>query len=429
MKRIIYLLLAILPVCIQSCVKDEEDLFGKSAAERVSEKLQEYNELLEGSVQGWKMEYFPETDQSLGGFTFFCTFKDGEVTMSGDFAFTVGGVQTVPAGTEVKSLYKLIADQGPVLTFDSYNSLFHFFSEPKGMTDTDGYAGDYEFVFMKQEGNRLIMKGKKYGNTMIMTRIDNSSKEELKKILDMQKSLLKLPFRKIDIAGKQYDLDLDLNGRQFVISENGNTVETLGFLFTDQGIRFYEPTLINGENLYEFTLHPQTKAFTAINAKASILRTPWIEILTHPTTIYIFDFNVEKNIASMNAEFYDLIKTAYETDKSKERELFLILYIGKNHLENASGETCIAFGSVAGSTFYYPSYGCQFIASGDNNDLLNINIDYSKNNMMGYYSFFKPIADYIGQHSPYRLEDVDTNSTNSVKCISVNDPTVWFELQ
>lgn len=429
MKRLIYILLAILPVYLQSCVKGEDDIFSKSSSERMKEKLQEYSKILEDAEHGWRMEYYPETDQSLGGFNFFCTFKNGEVTMSGDFAFKIGGVVTDPAGKEVKSTYKLIADQGPVLSFNSYNSLLHFFSEPKGITDTDGYAGDYEFVFMRQEGNRLIMKGKKYGNAIVMTRIETSINEELKKILDMQQKLVKIPFEKIDIGGKQNELQLDFDNRQFTMKTSDEEPPlNLGIIFTDRGIKLYEPVTINGENVYEFVLNSQTKTLDAVDSKAKILRTPWIKILTNPTTIYIFDFNVEKNTANMNNELFSLIKEAYAQDK-KMGELFLILYIGKNHLNNASGTTCMAFGSNTGTSFDYPSYACQFFASGDNKDLLNINIDYSKNVMMGYYKFFKPIADYIGQHSPYRLEDTDSNSPNSVKCISANDPNVWFELK
>ena len=47
MKKIIYLLLAVLLFCLQSCVKDEKDLFDLPAAERINAKLQEYSKSLE----------------------------------------------------------------------------------------------------------------------------------------------------------------------------------------------------------------------------------------------------------------------------------------------------------------------------------------------------------------------------------------------
>lgn len=426
MKRIIYMLTTIFLFCMQSCVKDEKDLFDQSASERISAKLLEYNKILQEAPNGWKMEYFPETDQSMGGYTYFCTFQDGEVVMMVDMTLTLAGVDLYPAGTPVNSQYKLISDQGPVLSFDTYNPIFHYFSEPIGMIDTDGYAGDYEFVFMKQEGKKLIMKGKKYGNTMIMTQIESSAEEDLNQILETQNLMSKVPYDRIKIAGKEYTLELDFSDRQFIVEESSTEKQKAAFLFTETGIKLYKPVTINGEELYEFKLDKENKTITAINADATILRTPWIRILTNPATQYIFEFSVEKNQATMNDELFELLKEGY---KANTGESFLIMYIGKNHLDNNSGETVIAFGSASGSTFYYPSYGCEFTAVGENNDLLNIKVDMDKSNMISWYAWCKPIAEYIEANSPYRLEDVAADSSNNIKCVSTKDPNVWFELK
>ncbi len=433
MKRIIYLLLALLPLWLQSCVKEEEDLFDQPAAQRISATLKEYHKILQDATNGWKMEYFPETDRSMGGYTYFCTFTEGEVTMMGDFSLTVGGKDEYPAGTEVSSLYRLISDQGPVLSFDSYNPILHFFSEPKSVFDTDGYAGDYEFVFMKAETEKLILKGKKYGNTMVMTRLDIPAKAELDKILQMQRLMSKMPYEKIVIGKETYPLRLDYNTRQLILP-NEDEDEVLppqeAFLFTENGIRLYQPLVVHGQSLSEFIFHPEDKTIREVKADATIQRTPWIEILAQPTTQYMFDFNVEKGHAAMNDELFDLLKQGYEANKNKGGELFLIMYIGKNHLDNASGPYVLAFGSnTSGVSFDYPSYGCAFAATGAGNDQLSITIDKENSNQMWWYTWCEPIADYIAQHSPYRLEDTDADSENNIRCVSVADPGVWFELK
>lgn len=426
MKKIIYLLLAVLLFCLQSCVKDEKDLFDLPAAERINAKLQEYSKILQDAPNGWKMEYFPEIKQSMGGYTYFCTFQNGETVMMGDLSLTLAGVDLYPAGTEITSAYKLISDQGPVLSFDSYNPILHYFSEPKSMIDTDGYAGDYEFVFMRQEGDKLIMKGKKYGNTMILTRMESSPKEELERILETQQLMAGTPYDRVEIAGKEYPLDLDYDNRQFIAEISDTEKQQAPFLFTKSGIKFYKPIVINGETLYEFKLDKEDKTINAVDAKASILRAPWIKILTNPTTQYIFDFNVDKNQAAMNDELFELLKAGY---KANTGELFLIMYIGKNHLDNASGSTVIAFGSNGGTMFYYPSYGCEFTATGENKDLLDIKINKDKSYMISWYSWCTSIADYIEANSPYRLEDTAIDSPNSIRCVSTTNPTVWFELK
>lgn len=63
--------------------KDEKDLFDLPAAERINAKLQEYSKILQDAPNGWKMEYFPEIKQSMGGYTYFCTFQNGETVMMG----------------------------------------------------------------------------------------------------------------------------------------------------------------------------------------------------------------------------------------------------------------------------------------------------------------------------------------------------------
>ena len=261
---------------------------------------------------------------------------------------------------------------------------------------------------------------------MILTRMESSPKEELDGILETQQLMVGTPYDRVEIAGKEYPLDLDYDNRQFIAEISDTEKQQAPFLFTESGIKFYKPIVINGETLYEFKLDKEDKTISAVDAKASILRAPWIKILTNPTTQYIFDFNVDKNQAAMNNELFELVKAGY---KANTGELFLIMYIGKNHLDNASGSTVIAFGSNGGTMFYYPSYGCEFTATGENKDLLDIKVNKDKSYMISWYSWCTPIADYIEANSPYRLEDTAIDSPNSIRCVSTTNPTVWFELK
>ena len=77
------------------------------------------------------------------------------------------------AGERVTSKFTLIADQGPVLSFSTYNVLIHYWSEPKGGLDVDGYAGDFEFVITDARENEVTLKGKKHGTIMHMTKLAN----------------------------------------------------------------------------------------------------------------------------------------------------------------------------------------------------------------------------------------------------------------
>lgn len=75
-------------------------------------------------------------------------------------------------GAEVKpgefssGLYRLTEDNGPVLSFDSYNDLMHFFATP----DSDhprAYDGDFEFqLFCMSPIDVRKLRGKRTGNDM-----------------------------------------------------------------------------------------------------------------------------------------------------------------------------------------------------------------------------------------------------------------------
>lgn len=122
MKKIIYTFF-VFSILLSSCVQDVDDVFDEPSSVRVEKALAEYQTLLKSAEYGWAMEYYPSSTQAYGGYLFTMKFKDGDqVTVSTD-AFE-------EAEKEVTSLYSLKKDIGPTLNFDTYNELFHHFSDP-----------------------------------------------------------------------------------------------------------------------------------------------------------------------------------------------------------------------------------------------------------------------------------------------------------
>ena len=94
-----------------SCLFEQKDIFDKTPAERMEAYLNEYQELLESSVDGWILEYYPDNFQSYGGYVYFLTFNEGEVSAQFQMAADVS--------KPITSLYKMTPDDGPVLSFDT----------------------------------------------------------------------------------------------------------------------------------------------------------------------------------------------------------------------------------------------------------------------------------------------------------------------
>lgn len=142
-----------------SCTNEMDEIFGESAAERLNKAQAKYSKLLTSSKNGWAFEYYP-TASAADGCVLYAVkfFEDGSVDVAGD-PFGTGVV------TSEVSCWDIITDNGPTLSFSTYNELIHQFSDPGN--DGAGYEGDYELAFVYSETENpdsvIMLKGKKRG--------------------------------------------------------------------------------------------------------------------------------------------------------------------------------------------------------------------------------------------------------------------------
>lgn len=171
---------------LASCNHEEADIFDQNAAHRTEEARKMYKEILLDKGGKWQMEYF--TTEEEHGYVYLFTFRnDGTVTISGNNEFisklTNIDSNTPSYGSET-SLWTILSDNGPVLSFNSYNRIFHLFATPEDIPGTErdeqgyGHSGDYEFDLMKYSNDTLYLEGKKNGAEIIMTRIAPETDDE-----------------------------------------------------------------------------------------------------------------------------------------------------------------------------------------------------------------------------------------------------------
>ena len=165
-----------------SCVKEEEDLFDKSAAERLNEMKTIYSSRLEAQPAGWAMQYYPTDEAEVpfgNGYLILCDFNPDQSVKVG-----MRNALTGNAYKEETSVWEIITDNGPVLSFNTYNSLFHIFSSPEDVattTDDDetgtGIGGDYEFVVVDapEDASYMMLKGKKRGTYNLLTPLEEGT--------------------------------------------------------------------------------------------------------------------------------------------------------------------------------------------------------------------------------------------------------------
>ena len=182
-----------------ACVHEEGDIFDQSAAERLNEASDLYSARLGASPNGWAMQYYPTTEGEFPygtGYLILMDFNaDGSVTVAMNNQFTNNRYLTDT------SLWEVITDDGPVLSFNSYNKCMHAFSDPEDIPWTgseddqndeqgEGAGGDYEFIVVDapEDGSYLMLKGKKRGTYNLLTPIEEGVEYEsyLKDVIDFQ---------------------------------------------------------------------------------------------------------------------------------------------------------------------------------------------------------------------------------------------------
>ena len=191
MKKIFYFSLMFAAAYgFTSCKNEEDDIFEATAAERLNAASALYSARLTAQPNGWAMQYYPtydNEDPNGAGYLLLCRFnKDYTVDVSGynwphwesvfnvesrDYEMKVYYNKQYITDT---SYWEVITDNGPVLSFNSYNDALHLFSDPDYYETGTGFGGDYEFVVVDapEDASYMMLKGKKRGTYNLLTPVE-----------------------------------------------------------------------------------------------------------------------------------------------------------------------------------------------------------------------------------------------------------------
>lgn len=166
-----------------ACSNEEDDIFNQSAAERLNASSEKYSERLTAQPNGWAMQLYPTTEDSYPegcGYLVLLDFNPDHMVRA-----SMNNILTNNVYTTDSSYWEVITDDGPVLSFDTYNSVVHAFSDPydlpfTGNRDTPineqgtGMGGDYEFIIVDapDDASYMMLKGKKRGTYNLLTPIE-----------------------------------------------------------------------------------------------------------------------------------------------------------------------------------------------------------------------------------------------------------------
>ena len=248
MKKIFYFSALILTLSLVSCAPSEvDDLFDESPAARMDNAVKSYTELFQSNGGRWLMQYFCSAGEP--GYNYIMTFhNDGTVDISTKNSVVNGG----NFATE-KSLWEVVSDYGPVLSFNTNNSIFHAFSSPS--SDGKGHEGDYEFVIISSEDNQVKLRGKKSAITIVMRRLSSEEAPTDEDYFANRTAVLNATFNNrinnyvlTTASGKRYICNGDggpINSMLWSFYPEGGSLldngEYMNAIFTSTGVFFMEP--------------------------------------------------------------------------------------------------------------------------------------------------------------------------------------------
>ena len=276
MKRALFniMLIAALAFSAQSCLFEQKELFDKAPSLRVNERMEQAKKTLIDSQNGWLFEMYPEGGQSYGGYAFICKFNDDQTV---DVFSELAGDYSKP----VSSYYKMTAEDGPCLIFDTYNELIHFLSTPSSSA-YQAYQGEFEFVISDIKPDLVTVRGAKTGNTMYLRKMTEPAADYIAKLNARDSAILMSGF-KGSAAGKELNAVIDIDKRQVSFTIGEDTKE-VAYAVTPEGIRLYKPFEFAGGDIAALSIPDDAKTVTV--TEGSIVGTVFESVFPQGYRLY-----------------------------------------------------------------------------------------------------------------------------------------------
>ena len=259
-KTLLYVLMVLPTLLLQSCLKDQEDVFDTPSSIRMQEVLDNAKKVLTSSEEGWAFDYYPDRNLSYGGYAYTVKFDNQRVTVGSE----------LDPNTLEASLYKLTNDNGPVLSFDSYNTLMHYFATPSS-AQYEGLDGDFEFIIMEVTDDLITLRGKRTANTMYMRRLTKPAATYIENVYAICDNMI-FSSANGTLGSSEISCAIDVDARQIDITYMNGGEALVGsgnFIPTETGIHFYTPVELNGATLTDLDYDIDTFTFNGKDSKGN----------------------------------------------------------------------------------------------------------------------------------------------------------------
>jgi hypothetical protein len=304
-----------------SCLKDQEDLFDESASKRLTSYMNNVQDILVGAEYGWALDYYPDRNQSYGGYNYTLKFDRENVEARFDLS------KKLSLTEPVVSTYKFVNESGPCLLFDTYNVALHHFATPTGSSGPGGYQaydGDFMLLILgvSDDQNTITLKGTRSGNVMYMHRLTNDPAEYMEQATA---KMGKMVFPNYRSADSTVYATVDEKNRQFEVTNfaTGETFES-PFIFTQNGGNFHTPGVFMGKEISSFSYNEADSTLTVdgINISLKVVIPGIAEKLIGGSMVWYLSYD---NLSPIIQPFWKTAATNLHNDVGEDLNTMAII--------------------------------------------------------------------------------------------------------
>lgn len=265
MRKISYLFALLVSfIAFNACTSDVDNYFPESAPERATKTVAEVKKILQEAPNGWRMEYYGSL--TYGGYNVLCQFKGDSVQIASEKAGKNHEAGLDASGNLITETslahYTVNQSMGVVISFDTFNKLFHYFADPKnedyGEAGT-GFGGDFEFRVLKYSPDSIQLQGLKHGNRIMLypMKADMDWASYLKEVENVKNYMASSSYTLL--AGNDTLAEVTQYGdyHSLIFQYRDSTGEMKGYAFpyiiTPEGYKFYSEIEIGGKKFTNFS--------------------------------------------------------------------------------------------------------------------------------------------------------------------------------
>ena len=291
-----------------SCTFEQEDYFDESASLRITHLNEDIQSRLvnqsTGENNGWVIQYFVAgTDEmDFEGFNLFGRFyKNNTVTLASNHRYLRNG--NANKYTEHTSHYEMLAEEGPVLSFNTWNDILTVFEDPVSPTsapgsieqDGVGMNGDHNLVLKSYNENEIVFRGERHSALVRFVPCDRSFEEYIDAVNEFKNSITSNTMSNFIVTnGTDTMYFAGLNKGLFGYYDrlvDPLKRKTLSCVFTPNGFLLNHVDSLGTQTFQEFTMAEDKQKLLSEDGLTKVV-SMWENYVLTNTTLWKFDTSV-----------------------------------------------------------------------------------------------------------------------------------------